>query len=163
MTGSNRNHDRHGAGTVARLGAWLMAAVLGLLGGAARAELGGDANSVRAEARQAQASLHVSTFGAYDVHEMQAPNGATVRQFVDRRGKVFAVAWRSRGPANLSTLLGRHYATYRTLGAQRIDLHHGALHSPGLVVEVGGVLDRFSGRAYVPGDLPAGLSSAGIR
>jgi hypothetical protein len=133
------------------------------MAGSAHAELGGSAASVMSEAQWAQANVQITSLASYDVHEMHAPNGATVRQYLDRSGKVFGVAWRTSGPPDLRTVLGAYYARYLALGATRIDLHHAALHSPELVVEVGGVLHAFGGRAYVPAHLPAGLSPSVIR
>lgn len=156
--GSRRAPARAGAAI-----ATIATAILMALAGSARAELGGNAASVRQEARQAQASLRVSAFDAYEVHEMQTPGGAAVRQYLDRNGQVFALTWRSQGPADMAALLGRYYPTYRKLGATRVDLHHAVLHSPGLVVEVGGVARTFTGRAFLPGALPAGVTSARIR
>jgi hypothetical protein len=141
------------------------AAAAGLLlahAGLVHAELGGDAASVQREAQRVNGAVQVTSFTAYDLHEMRAPNGATVRQYLDHGGRVFAVTWRCQGPADLRTLLGSSYVRYRELGASRIDLHHAALHAPDLVVEVGGMLRSFTGRAYVPGQLPAGVGTQEI-
>jgi len=130
---------------------------------AARAELGGNAATARDEAQPTSSRLQVTPHEAYAVHERRAADGAIVRQYLDRRGFVFAVAWRSSGPADLAALLGRYYPTYRALGARRIDLHHAALHTAELVVETGGVLRTFTGRAYLPRQFPAGVDVASIR
>jgi hypothetical protein len=141
----------------------LAAGTLLLAAGIAHAELGGDLESVRADVQRMHGTLRITALQDYDLHEITASNGAAVRQYMNRAGQVFAISWRAPGPVDLHALLGSWYARYAAHGAARIDLHHAALASPELVVEVAGALNSFSGRAYLPDQLPAGVPSREIR
>ena len=136
--------------------------------GTARAELGGARFSVQMDQARASATLNTATYVAYDRHEIYAPDGATVHEYADRSGQVFAITWRARGPVDLRQLLGAHYAKFAAAGAAagtvvRRDLHHTSVHLPDLVVDVSVINQNWSGRAYLPQALPAGLSPREIR
>jgi hypothetical protein len=127
--------------------------------GTARAELGGSRFSVQMDQARATGVLNTVSYIAYDRHEIVALDGATVHEFADRSGQVFAVTWRGRGPVDLQQLLGAHYAKFAAAGAAiHRDLHHTSVHLPDLVVDVSVVMNSWSGRAYLPQALPAGVS-----
>jgi hypothetical protein len=58
-------------------------------------------------------------------------------------------------------LLGAHYATY--LEAVRLQRRGVSVQGPALVIESGGMMRAFSGRAYLPNLLPRQLSAQDIR
>jgi hypothetical protein len=140
---------------------WL-AGVLLLAAGAAHAELGGNFASVQAEVQRVNGTLHTISMPNYDVHEIQVNDHVIERQYVNHAGQVFGVSWKSKGAAALQPMLGAYFPKYQALGARRIDLHHAALTTPGLVVEVGSFLQTFMGRAYVPGQIPSGVAPSEI-
>jgi len=140
---------------------WL-AGVLLLAAGAAHAELGGNFASVQAEAQRLNGTLHTISTANYDVHEIQVNSRTVERQYMNHSGQVFGIAWKSEGVADLKSMLGRYFPTYQGGAVRRIDLHHSALSSPDLVVEVGSYLHTFMGRAYVPAQLPAGAAASEI-
>lgn len=140
-----------------RLGVSIAAALS--LAGAAHADLGGSPFSVQMDQARADGVLSTASYLAYDRHEITTLDGASVREFADRSGQVFAVTWRARGPVDLQQLLGAHYAKFAAAGAvTRRDLHHTSVHLPDLVVEVSVIMHSWSGRAYLPQALPAGVS-----
>jgi hypothetical protein len=103
----------------------------------------------------------------YTVHELQSPTGTTVREFAALDGKVFGIAWHGPFIPNLRQLLGSYFETFRQAAQdQRLRRPgHGqlmvALH--GLVVESGGHMRAFVGRAYLPNRVPVSAERAGIR
>jgi hypothetical protein len=100
----------------------------------------------------------------YKVHEIQTPSGTTVREFVSAAGSVFAVAWQGPEMPDLRQLLGQYFDQYAS-GAKsaRTGRTHLELQQPNLVVQSGGHMRSFAGRAYVPSMLPQGLALDEIR
>jgi hypothetical protein len=101
---------------------------------------------------------------SYTVQDIQAADGTTVREYVSPDGKVFAVAWQGSVMPDLEQLFGAHFQSYRDelrtrhpgRGPVRID-------RVDLVVESGGHMHAFRGRAYLPQQLPADVSIDEIR
>ena len=133
--------------------------------GRAQAALGGDAASVRADAAELQVAATTEPRQQYDVEEISAAAGVRVREYLTRDGVVFAVSWSGPVMPDLQRLLGEHFAEYTA--ALKALPHPGLqrsvrLASPGLVVESGGHLRAYAGRAYLPALLPAGVPAAEI-
>src|SRR5258708_25331136 len=76
------------------------------------AGLGGDAASVLAASNQMQGVVHSYSSPQFDIQEITTENGIRVREFVDRDGLVFAIAWSGPAEPNLQQLLGVHFAPY---------------------------------------------------
>jgi hypothetical protein len=106
----------------------------------------------------------LSAAAGFAVHEITAADGTVVREYVSPGGEVFGVSWRGAARPNLVDLLGDHYPAYRD--APRPPGHpHGPLvvRTDHLVVEMGGHMRDFHGRAYLPDRLPASVSSEAVR
>jgi len=106
----------------------------------------------------------LSTTSGFAVHEISAADGTVVREYVSPAGEVFAVSWRGATRPNLVDLLGDHYPAFRD--APRPAGHrHGrlVLRTDHLVVEMGGHMRDFHGRAYLPDRLPASVSAEAVR
>lgn len=144
----------------------LLAAALALLFAPhpVRASLGGDRASVAADADQFGAAVTLVSMPRYDVETLAGSSGTEVREYLNRGGVVFAVSWRGPAAPNLAALLGVRFAEYAAALAARA--HPGLNRSvavrtaSGLVVEAGGHLRAFRGRAYLAASLPAGLEPA---
>lgn len=121
------------------------------------AALGGDASSIQADSAHMKAAVSVTQTNGYEVHEMKAPQGTVVREFVAPTGRVFAVAWHGPFMPELQQVLGNYFQQYST-ALQNQKKHYGRaplnLQLPGLVVQEGGYMRAYVGRAYVPGMLP---------
>jgi Protein of unknown function (DUF2844) len=130
------------------------------------AALGGDVSSVQADVAQMQASLKSTPGAAYTLHQIQAPNGIAVREYMSQAGTVFAVTWSGPWPPDLKQLLGAHFNDYQV--AMQTS-HRRAAHGPAtfqqsnLIVQLGGHARAFSGRAYLVDQLPAGVALESIR
>jgi hypothetical protein len=106
----------------------------------------------------------LSTAAGLAVHEISTADGTVVREYVSQAGEVFGVSWRGMTRPNLVDLLGDHYPAFRD--APRTPGHRrGALvvRTEHLVVEMGGHMRDFHGRAYLPDRLPASVSADTIR
>src|SRR5579862_7365677 len=129
------------------------------------AALGGDAASVQADQVHLNASRRVSPSKGCVVHELHSPTGAVIREFVSSSGKVFAIAWQAPSLPNLKQLLGPYFDEFQKAAAQSQRARRAPLfveHS-GLVVQVGGHMRSFTGRAYLPDQLPSGTRMEDIR
>lgn len=131
-----------------------------LLCATAHAALGGARDSVHSDAEATGAStLQTLVSGTTQFTQRQA-NGVTIRQYVNASGTVFGVGWDGPVLPDFKRLLGAHFAAYAT--AQHQPSRRISIQSAALVLDAGGMMRSFSGRAYVPGQLPRALSSLDI-
>lgn len=108
-----------------------------------------------------QASMHtnlhaVTRLAAYTVHILTLPSGTIVREYVAQNGVVFGVAWEGPTLPNLKITLGPAFNQYTAASAKR-GTGRAALSNSDLVIISVGHLRAFSGRAYVPRAVPAGV------
>lgn len=127
------------------------------------AALGGDEATVQADQAQIRGSLRIARTARYAVHEIEAPSGTIVKQYVSPAGKVFAVAWQGPRMPDLRQVLGEHFDAY--LEAVRNKRARGpvSIRQPGLVVHSSGHMRAFVGKAYLPEMLPQGVAADEIR
>jgi len=131
-----------------------------------RAALGGDAASIVSDANEMRGVVHAELLQQYDIHEITTDSGIRVREFLNRGGVVFAVTWSGPVMPDLQRLLGASFTEYtRALAAMKQPGLNRSLRvaSSELVVESGGHLRAYSGRAYLPALIPAGTSAADLR
>jgi hypothetical protein len=130
----------------------------------ASAALGEPEASVQADVAQLKGSINTTDMAGYRVHEIQTPSGTRVREYVGSDGKVFAVAWKGPTMPNLQQTLGRYFDDYVAAAkAPHAGHHHLQIRRGDLVVESGGHMRAFSGRAYLPTAVPGGLAAGDIR
>ena len=130
------------------------------------ASLGGNVNSIEADRARMNASVNVTQQANYAVHEMQSPGGTTVKEFVSPDGNVFAVSWQGQFPPQMQQILGSYFNQYSAaISAQPKHYGHRPLNiqQPGLVIQTGGHMRSYFGRAYVPDMLPAGVKADDIK
>lgn len=142
----------------------LCAATAGALPG--WAALGGSAESVVADQAKFQAQRKTAEMPGYTIHEISRDDGTLIRDYVTTAGKVFGVSWSGPTIPDLSQLLGSYSSEFRnTLLAQPKSFGRkpAAVHNSDLVVETGGHMRAFQGRAYVNSMLPAGVSRETIK
>lgn len=129
--------------------------------------LGGDAASIQADQLHLQGNRTIKSADSYTVHEMQAASGTVVREYLSPEGKVFAIAWQGRWMPDLRQLLGGYFEQYRaavqTHSGTRIVRKPVMIDQAGLVVQIGGQIRAFSGRAYLPEMLPTGVRAEDIQ
>jgi len=155
---SNRRADF----TTSSLWAICAALVIPCLALPAHAALGGDAASIQADQIHMQGSRRTIAANSYTVHEIQADTGTVVREYVSADGKVFAVAWHGPWLPDMRQILGGYFEQYRAAvqsqsSSGRMARRPVMIDQPGLVVQIGGHMRAFAGRAYIPDRLPSGV------
>ena len=131
-----------------------------------RAALGSDAASVLTDGAELQGAVNSVPGQQYDIEEINAASGVRVREFLNRNGIVFAVTWSGPVVPDLRMLLGASFDSYtKAVAALKQPGLRRSLRiaTPELVVESGGHMRAYSGRAYLPLLIPAGASTADLR
>lgn len=107
-----------------------------------------------------------ATPSPYTVQRTTLPTGTVVREYI-ADGTVFGIAWSGPQMPEMRTLLGTYFPQYvNDIQAQRrCQGGHGPvrMRSGELVVHSGGHMGNFSGQAFLPRTLPAGMNEADIR
>jgi hypothetical protein len=137
-----------------------------LLVGAAPAwaVLGQPASSVQSDHEYFRGTLAQSPRQGYQLHQIGAPDGTVIREYVSPEGTVFGVSWQGPVMPNLSQLLGSYFGDFQ----QASQSPHGrraplAVRTDRVVIESGGRMRAFHGRAYVPSLLPNNLTQAVVQ
>jgi hypothetical protein len=121
---------------------------------------------VQADQIQIKASMQVTQTQRYTIHELRSPSGAIVREYASPSGKVFAVAWHTPTLPDMKQLLGSHFEAFQqAVQAQNRRGLHGpvSVQLPDLVVELSGHMRSFTGRAFLPEQLPPEVRREEIR
>ncbi len=103
--------------------------------------------------------------GKYTVNEYTLVSGTIVREFVSPSNQVFAVTWRGPFKPNLQQLLGTRFARYLEASAHKANPGRKpvSLRSGDLVLHGMGHMRDFFGMAYLPGQLPAGVTETELQ
>jgi hypothetical protein len=134
----------------------------------AHAELGGDESSVTTDRAHMQAALlRINRSSGFAVHEMQSATGTLVREYVSSSGRVFAVAWQGPWIPDLQQLLGAYFTRYQEAAARERQVRRGrgplSVQTPDFVVETSGRPRAFTGRAFLPDQIPSGVQTDTLR
>jgi hypothetical protein len=126
----------------------------------ASATLGEDVASVALNHANLGGALRVTTIGqgpGGERHELTLPSGVVVRQYV-AAGVVYAIAWSGPRAPDLRELLGSRFS--------KLSLGHGhhvmSLQADDFRVEAMAHRGSFTGRAWVPSLVPAGVVVRGL-
>jgi hypothetical protein len=130
----------------------------------AAAALGGTVDTIQSDVQTMHATRRVAAHTGYEVHELTLASGTVVREFVGPAGTIFGVAWQGPIKPDLQRLLGAGFQ--RFAAAARVP--HGdhrslTIHDSDLIVESGGRMRNFAGRAYLPDLVPASVAVGDIR
>jgi hypothetical protein len=131
----------------------------------AMAHLGGDAGSIEADRSELHAELSSIPMQQFDLHEITAPSGTLVHEYLTRQGTVFAVTWQGPLPPDLQQLFGNYYQRFHAAVAAQVrpGMHrHVNIAAADLVVQSTARLRAYSGMAYIPSLLPSGVSAADL-
>jgi hypothetical protein len=133
-----------------------------VLPSSASASLGGDVTTVQADQIRLKGTLRNTPTNAYTVQEIKAPTGTVVREYLSPAGKIFAVVWQGPFLPDLRQLFGSYFEQFsqaaQKLKSQRPRVRGSLLiQEPGLVVQSGGHMRAYFGRAYIPELVPQGI------
>jgi Protein of unknown function (DUF2844) len=145
-----------------RVASGLLALVAGGFAISARAGLGENADSIARDHSALRGQTLVKTSSAaYDRHEITLSSGSRVREYVNKEGKVFAVAWSGPSLPDLKTVLAGHYDAFvAAASAPRHNHHVLTVSTPELELQNTRLQRGFAGRAHIPNLVPAGTSIA---
>ena len=136
--------------------------LLALAAGAALpawAVLGGSAESVAVDQIRFNANRRIMSTRQYTLHEISSADGTLIREYVTPTGQVFGVAWSAPVIPDLSQLLGSYNTEFQnSLHAKRVGRGAAVVRNADLVVESGGHMRAFYGRAYLNSMLPSGVT-----
>jgi hypothetical protein len=122
------------------------------------AALGQSEESVAADTQHFAARLHTAVLRDYKVHEITREDGTQIREFVSHAGTVFGVAWQAPAMPNLPQLLGPYFSQFQAAGrSPRSRRGPLTVRIGDLVVESGGHMRSFHGRAYLTSLLPVNI------
>lgn len=130
------------------------------------AVLGEDVSSVQADRVHINASMRVMPGQSYTIHELRSAAGVVVREYASASGKIFAVSWQGPTLPDMKQLLGSYFEEFQKAAqAQNRPGGHSPLiiQHPGLVVELGGHMRSFVGRAYLADQMPSEVRNEEIR
>jgi hypothetical protein len=128
------------------------------------AVLGESVGSVALDQRRLRGELRSRAGEGFSEYEIAGADGTVVRQYASPAGRVFAVSWRGPFVPNLAQLLGSYFPDFQQ-AVRSVPRRRGPLvvRSGRLVVETGGHVRDLHGRAYIPDELPPGVSEGGVR
>jgi hypothetical protein len=142
----------------------LVLAVTLTLPNVAYAALGATVDSVARDEAMLKGADIVTPTVNYDLHEIKAATGTTVREYVSRQGTVFAVAWEGRSTPELEQLLGSSYTRYLAEARTHRSGHHLlSINTPDLVANVVRLQRSSIGHVHLPALVPAGVAVADLR
>jgi hypothetical protein len=130
----------------------------------AYAVLGESADSVHSDHERMRGQLISLVRDGYTLHQISAPDGTVVREYESPHGEIFGIAWQGPTMPNLAPLLGSHFAEFQQASRSSVRRRGPVVvRVDQLVVESGGHLRAFHGRAYLINLLPDNVSQAVIR
>ncbi len=133
----------------------------------AHAALGGDVTSIQFDQKRMQGVMQIKRTARYSVHEIQASHGRIVREYATPAGTVFAVTWQGPSRPDFKKLLGSYFDQFQLAvqEAKRSRMRRGPVvfEQPGFVVESGGHMRGFFGKAYLPDMLPEGMTAQDLQ
>lgn len=131
------------------------------------ASLGGTVDSLNSKQFALEANSHTITHHPdYSVHEVDT-GSSKIREYVNRSGIVFGIAWNGMRHPELSTLLGSFYFSDYQSASAKVARMRGArassVRGEYVIVERWGHMRNVQGHAYDPALLPAGVNANEIR
>ncbi|MBB4515204.1 DUF2844 domain-containing protein [Paraburkholderia fungorum] len=140
----------------------VMAALL-CFGTGARAELGGTMPIPTDSTGTAPQTL---LNGALRLRTLTDAGNTTINEYATSTGQIIAYTWQGPTMPDLRALLGPYAGSYRT-GAAGLapdgNLHASRVVRPDVIVESGGPMRGYVGRAWLPAALPPGVAASDLR
>ncbi|MGQ7937173.1 DUF2844 domain-containing protein [Paraburkholderia sp. D1E] len=125
----------------------------------ARAELGG---TMPAQANSIAAASQTLLNGALRLRTLTDAGNTTINEYATNTGQIIAYTWQGPTMPDLRALLGKYADSYRTGAAASVpdgNLHASRVVRPDVIVESGGPMRGYAGRAWLPSALPSGVTA----
>ncbi len=140
-------------------------ASVALLAAPAHAQLGG---TMPAAAPAASGTLRsMALDSSVRVRTWADEGGTTIHEYATSDGLIFAYAWQGPTMPDLQRLLGPYDESYRAKATARQgnagSLHASRIEQPDVIVDSGGQMRSYVGRAWLPAAMPSGVSPADLR
>ncbi len=127
------------------------------------AVLGQRVQSVHSDQQRMRGQLRSVSRQGYTVQQITSPGGV-VNEYVSPDGIVFGVSWQGLTVPNLSQLLGSYFKQFQQAARSSAKRRHAVVfRTDQLVVESGGHMRGFRGRAYVPALIPRNVSPSVVQ
>jgi hypothetical protein len=150
--------DTHRAIVIATSAAFAFGATI-QSSGDARAELGGSMPAAQFNDASAQSTVRIRS--------IVDSGGTTINEYATRDGLIFAYTWQGPTMPDLARLLGPYAEPYRAKAATQLGefghLHASRVEQGDVIVESGGQMRSYVGRAWLPAAIPGGFSPADLR
>ena len=127
----------------------------------AQAELGGNLASITQEQKTFGSTLTTSPQSTYTIYIQSISPDLVIKEYVSNSGNIFGVSWRGSTLPDFQVILGNYYSNY--LSAQQKNPRSIFLQDDNLVLESGGIMGGYIGRAYLPKQVPVGIAPASIQ
>ena len=122
------------------------------------AVLGEYESSVASDQQAMRGELQVTARAGYMVQEIKGARGTVVKEYISPQGLVFGISWQGPALPNLQQLLGSYFADWQKASASHAP-RRGPLvvRTDKFVIESGGHVRAFRGRAFAPPLFPKNL------
>ncbi|MGH9445540.1 MAG: DUF2844 domain-containing protein [Terriglobia bacterium] len=127
------------------------------------AGLGQPVRSVQSDRAQMRGTVRSETGKGYSVQTITPAGGGVVNEYISPTGMVFGVSWKTPVMPNLSQLLGSYFTQLTKRSKSNVRRRSVVVRTSQVVIESGGHLHGFYGRAYIPGLVPARLSPSVVQ
>jgi hypothetical protein len=109
----------------------------------------------------------LSAAGIFRVQSSVDAGGTTINEYSTSNGRIFAYSWQGPTMPDLTQLLGAYAQRYRDGATRQLNalgnLHASRVEQPDVIVESGGQMRSYVGRAWLPAALPPGFSLDDLR
>jgi hypothetical protein len=124
----------------------------------AHAELGG---MMPDHAAAGASAPHTVLNGALRVRTWTDAGNTTINEYATSTGQIIAYTWQGPTMPDLHALLGKYADSYKAgaAAAANGDLHSSRIARSDVIVESGGPMRGYVGRAWLPAALPPGVTS----
>jgi hypothetical protein len=129
----------------------------------AHAELGG---TMPGQADSTAAAPQTLLNGALRLRTLTDAGNTTINEYATNTGQIIAYTWQGPTMPDLRALLGKYADSYRTGAAASApdgNLHASRVARPDVIVESGGPMRGYVGRAWLPAALPPGVTASDFR
>ena len=106
-------------------------------------------------------TLSSSPQTGFTIYTQAISPGLVLKEYLTTNANVFAITWKGPSLPNFQVVLGAYYSNYLT--ALQNNPRAIFFQDDNIVIESGGVMGGYVGRAYLPKQFPAGMTPANLQ